>query len=140
MKTLKLFILIALVSFSSCSKDDTPSETVETTTFQLAYDSSENSVSINGGEWLFSIDFETFVDADNFEPGESDFGVLENWLEFRIRVVSDVYELVSITTGGIYEGYYLENDALYIDIPELRDYIDNVGSIFYFEVQVKSLQ
>lgn len=136
MKTFKLLLLLALVSFSSCSKDDDSVAPADTITFSITYDSALNLISIDGGTFVESFDAATYVDEYNFSPAAAEFGALESWENKKIIVVSDGYELLSATVEDIYTGYSIQNGNLVIDVPTLRDYIIAGNTYFYFNVQV----
>jgi hypothetical protein len=140
MKTFKLLFLAVLVSFStSCSKDDIedPSTEVETIEFSIGYNSGTSEISVNGSPWQPSADFDTFVSVNNFSaaPGV-DFGILHDWDAFTLRIVSDQHELHSIVTNSLLPSYSLNNNVLTVNMPDLRNYFDEVDSIIYFTIRV----
>jgi hypothetical protein len=142
MKTIKLLLLVALISFSSCSKEEDTKEPLEMSnviTYALEYDTQTNLIRINSltdDTWYDSIDFDTYIDATEWEAGNDQFGAFEDWSNFRLRVVSPTLDIVGMNAIGVYEGYlFTEDRALLISVPTLHEYMSE-NSVFYFEVYV----
>lgn len=140
MKTFKLIFLTFLVAFTtSCSKDDVndPSDEVSTVDYAIGYNSATSEISINGGAWQPSANFDTFESVEDFDaaPGV-DFGILHNWDAFTLRIVSDQHELHSIVTNSLLPSYTLNNNVLKVNMPDLRNYFDEVDAIVYFTIRV----
>lgn len=139
MKTLKL-LLIFLMAFTSCSKDDADEPiTEETIEYAIGYNSATSEISVNGGAWMPSVDFDTFVSVNDFSAAPNvDFGVLHSWDDFTINIVSDQHELHSIVTISLLPSYTFNNEMLIVSMPDLRDYFDEVDSVVYFTIRVKA--
>lgn len=141
MKTLKNLTLIFLIVFSvSCSKDDVnkPDSNVVTVDHYIGYNSSTSEISINGGAWQPSADFDTFISASDFSaaPGV-EFGILHDWENLKLRIVSNHHQLHSIVTNSLLPSYSLNSNVLTVNMPDLRDYFDEVDVIVYFTVKTE---
>lgn len=139
MKNLKVLLIGMLILFSSCSKDEiNETEPENLLAFAIEYDSNTNLLKINSAEddtWYNAIDFNTYVDVDTWEPGNDRFGMLENYDDRRIKIVSNTFELHSVTTTSLYTGYSFEGNVMYIDMPTIIEYRQD-NHMFYFEINV----
>lgn len=135
MKTLKLAVLVLLVTLSSCCSDDDwiQPETIFKT---ITYDSQDNILKIDHtGDWLISMDWNTYEDEFDWESANPYFGVQHDWSYQGIQVKSDTYEIVGMKIEGIYVNWTIQEGVITIEVPSMQTYMDDTD-IFEFQVEI----
>lgn len=131
-----IYILIGLISVSCTTDDNCHTEIIREQVIQIDYDSQDNILRVNGSDWMTSLDWDSFIDEDNWSAANDQFGVRHNWNGTALKVVSPQYEFTGAIIEDIYEGFYIQDNILFIDVPTMQEYMNNTD-LFYFKVIVK---
>lgn len=136
MKRIKiLFAIIIAITITSCSCEDYQ-EIITVENYNIIYDSQDNIVRINNGEWLSSLDWETYIDNYNWEPANDEFGIRHFWDDKAILIKSNNYEIYGFDLDGLYDSYEIINGDLIIYFEDMQNYMINTDW-YYFNIKVK---
>ena len=139
MKILKLLFISLL--FISCSEEEeliTPEPTL-LPSISIVYDAPVNKISVDGSDWVDSIDLDSYVSSTEFEAGSSGWGVFISYSSETIRIISNEFILVSIETNEKFPSFELvDNGVLLVSVNDIEDDNGNLNSLFELVVNVSN--
>jgi len=122
-----LLILVLILTFSCHNDDDCEFEVIDV--LNVSYDSQDNLVKINDGDW------ETSWNLDTFEGLNPVIAIRHGYLENEIRISSEIYiDLPAVSINGLLTYAELRQDGdWYCHFPNMADYMNDTD-MFYFKI------
>lgn len=124
-----LFLILSITILSCTSDDDANHKCIDTDTLNVRYDSQDNLVKINDGNW------ETSWNLDTWEGLHPTIAIRHGYNESEIRISSDVYfDLTAVVINDVLTySEQREDGDWYCSFPNMSEYLNDTD-LFYLTI------
>jgi hypothetical protein len=96
---------------------------------KVVYDSQDNIIRINNGEWIQS------VDLDTFEPANDLLGIRHDWDNKMIYIKSNSKQLINVEIEVLANYSIIHNNVAFVYIPLMRLHLED-SDVFGLEIEI----